>query len=83
MTSFCGLSQIMEKIQIMQKHVMYFNRLLMRKYLFKAINKDTDTSSLDAVLVLPFTCSNSIADDVNDVLLMSLLLTWNMFHAFS
>ena len=55
----------------------------MRKYLFKAINKDTDTSSLDAVLVLPFTCSNSTADDVNDVLLMSLLLTWNMFHAFS
>ena len=82
MTSFCGLSQIMEKIQIMQKHVMYFNRLLMRKYLFKAINKDTDTSSTDAVLMLPFTCSNSTVDDVNDVLLMSLLLTWNMFHAF-
>ena len=54
----------------------------MRKYLFKAINKDTDTSSLDAVLVLPFTCSNSTVDDVNDVLLMSLLLTGNMFRNF-
>ena len=54
----------------------------MRKYLFKVINKDTDTSSLDAVLVLPFTCSNSTVDDVNDVLLMSLLLTGNMFRNF-